>query len=102
MGEVRDQIVFSCLPRCLTEHINMNILKYLKQGILTISLYIVLSVNTARATEVMVGSAKGKAGSEIQLPLSLDKIDNMAGVKIVLSYDQDILEFLKAEKTEKS
>jgi len=80
----------------------MNLWNYLTQLVLTITLFIILAVIPARATEVLVGSVKGKAGSEIQLPLSLDKTDNMAGVKIVLTYDPDLLEFLKAEKTEKS
>jgi hypothetical protein len=70
--------------------------------LLSITLFIFLAVIPARAAEVTVGSAKGKAGSEIQLPLSFDKTDNMAGVKIVLTYNQDMLEFLKAEKTESS
>lgn len=70
--------------------------------LLSITLFIFWAVIPARAAEVTVGSAKGKAGGEIQLPLSFDKTDNMAGVKIVLTYNQDMLEFLKAEKTESS
>lgn len=80
----------------------MNFCNSFKYVASTITLFIALAVIPARATEIAVGSAKGKAGSEVQLPLSIDKTDNMAGVKIVLTYDPEMLEFLKAEKTEKS
>jgi len=99
--EGRDRVLSFCLSR-LPEHINMNYWNSSKHFFLTAALFVVLTVMPARATEVVLGSARGKAGGEIQLPLSLDKTDNMAGVKIVLAYDPDMLEFLKADKTEKS
>jgi hypothetical protein len=85
-----------------TEHMNMYFLNYLKRVSVLIAWLIVLSAVPARATEVTLGYAKGKAGSEVQLPLLFDKIDNVAGIKIILTYDTEMLEFLKAEKTEKS
>lgn len=54
----------------------------------------------AWGAELNIPSAKGKAGQEIRIPLVLDQVGNLAGVKLVLHYDKDILTFKEGSKSE--
>jgi hypothetical protein len=49
--------------------------------------------------EINIPSLKGKAGQSIDVPVMIDKVDNLAGVKLVLAYDPKILQFKKGTKT---
>ncbi len=73
-------------------------------GIIILSLLfcLFLSIFQAEAdnaTELRVPSIKGKSGQSIVVPLIIDRIENLAGVKVVMKYDPDILMFKKGEKT---
>jgi len=57
---------------------------------------------TALAVEVFLTPAKAAAGKPVTVALMADKIDNLAGIKVVLTYDDALLGFEKAVKTEKS
>ena len=35
----------------------------------------------------------------VKLAVTVDKVDNLAGIKLSLAYDKEILKFVKAEKT---
>jgi hypothetical protein len=51
------------------------------------------------ATELYIPAVTGTAGQSIEIPIRIDHIDNLAGLKIVLKYDSDLLMFKKASKT---
>jgi len=55
---------------------------------------------SAWGVELQIPPLKGKAGQEIQVPLVLDQIGNLAGVKLVLHYDKEILTFKEGVKTQ--
>lgn len=54
------------------------------------------------AAELFLPASKGAAGKEVVIPLMVDQIDNLAGIKVVLTYDEQRLGFVKAVKTEKT
>jgi hypothetical protein len=51
------------------------------------------------ATELQVPAIKAKPGQEIAVPLVIDQIANLAGVKIILNYDKEILTFKEGNKS---
>ena len=51
------------------------------------------------ATELQIPPLKAKAGQEIRVPLLLDQIGNLAGVKLVLHYDKELLTFKEGNKS---
>ena len=58
-----------------------------------------LAVSNAFGAELHVPAIAGKQGTVVKLAVTVDKIDNLAGIKLALSYDQAVLKFVKAEKT---
>jgi hypothetical protein len=59
----------------------------------------VLAASTAWGTELQIPPLKAKAGQEVRIPLVLDQIGNLAGVKLVLQYDREILTFREGNKS---
>ena len=57
------------------------------------------TVFTAFGAELNVPMIAGTHGEEVSFPVTVDRVDNLAGIKLVLDYDRDILKFIKAEKT---
>jgi len=55
--------------------------------------------NAAYATEISIPAQKAKAGQTITVPIMIDQVDNLAGVKLVITYDKQVLTFKKAAKT---
>jgi len=62
----------------------------------------VVRVSTVMGTELYVPALKGKSGQNIDIPIMIDKVDNLAGVKLVLQYDPKVLTYKKAAKTEQT
>ncbi len=56
----------------------------------------------ARGTELSVPTLDVSAGKPFDIPLMVDKVEKLAGVKIVLHYDKTYLSFAKAAKTKKT
>lgn len=54
----------------------------------------------AYATEMIIGSANAAPGQEFSVNATLEPGTRVAGIKMVLGYDADILMFVKAEKLE--
>jgi hypothetical protein len=50
-------------------------------------------------TELYIPAVTTRAGQSIEIPIRIDHIDNLAGVKIVMKYDPNLLIFRKASKT---
>jgi len=57
---------------------------------------------SAEAVEIRIPPLSAKAGQTIEVPITLDDIDNLAGVKLVLTYDPDILIYKNGMKTKET
>ncbi len=66
---------------------------------LAMALCVLAMVSAATAAEISIPPVKARPGDVITFPVMLDRVDNLAGVKLVMTYDPDILTFSKAEKT---
>lgn len=53
----------------------------------------------AGAAEIAVGNAGGSAGERVNVPVTARGVENLAGVKLVMTYDADKLAFEQADKT---
>jgi len=56
----------------------------------------------AGAVELFLPQAKVKRGDTFTVPIMIDQIDNLAGVKLILSYDPATLLFRDGRKTPQS
>jgi len=56
----------------------------------------------ALCVEISIPGISGQPGHEIQVPIQIDTVDNLAGVKIVMKYEKTILRFKEAVKTRKT
>ncbi len=54
---------------------------------------ITFQVATSVGTELSIPEIKGKAGQTINIPLMIDTVDNLAGVKIVMQYNKKLLTY---------
>jgi len=63
-------------------------------------LFIAVSGATGHATELSIPAIQGKRGDQIDVPLVIDQIDNLAGIKVVIKYKPDMLIYRKGAKTE--
>ncbi len=48
---------------------------------------------------VYVPEVEGTSGESVDIPIMIDQVDNLAGVKLVMEYDSKILFFQKGAKT---
>lgn len=53
----------------------------------------------AFGVELSVPPFEAKPGEAIEVPLRIDAVDNLAGIKLVMTYDTSVLTFRKAKKT---
>ncbi|MBW2030586.1 MAG: hypothetical protein JRJ31_16105 [Deltaproteobacteria bacterium] len=53
----------------------------------------------AWGTEVYVPVMEGRAGSEIVVPIMIDEVENLAGIRLVLHYDASFLRFVEGTRT---
>lgn len=74
--------------------------KIIRCGVLGIlgALLIALS-SRCLAAELFIPKTKARTGQQIQLPVMVDHLDNLAGIKLVITYDPNILTYKNAEKT---
>lgn len=56
----------------------------------------------ASATELYIPALKAKSGESIDIPIMIDRVDNLAGLKLVIKYDSKILTFKKGMTTKHS
>jgi hypothetical protein len=54
----------------------------------------------ARGTEIRIPDVKGKSGQDIRVPLVIDQTANLAGVKLVLLYDKELLTFKEGARAQ--
>ena len=83
-------------------HLRMAIFRrFPKKGfvILVALVLLNLAVSIAFGAELHVPAVTGKQGTVVKLAVTVDKVDNLAGIKLSMAYDQAVLKFVKAEKT---
>jgi len=56
-------------------------------------------ISTASECELFIPPLEGKPGQSIVIPVMINRVDNLAGVKLVLSYDHKLLLFRKGSNT---
>ena len=56
-------------------------------------------ISPALGTELYIPPMEGKPGQSIEVPVMIDQVDNLAGVKLVMKYDADLLTYKKGSKT---
>ena len=59
----------------------------------------VLSAVPTYATELSIPEIQAKAGQTIDVPLMIDAVDNLAGIKIVIQYDKKFLTYKNGVRT---
>ena len=67
--------------------------------LLPFTLILAFLASSVWSTEIYIPSLKGKSGESIDVPIMLDEVDNLAGAKLVLTYDPEILAFKGGAKT---
>jgi len=60
------------------------------------------SSRTAAAAEVRIPPLKAAPGQQVQVPIVVDHIDNLAGLKIVLEYDKTHLTYQSTAKAKEA
>jgi hypothetical protein len=58
--------------------------------------------STLWAAEIRIPPLSAKPGEALQVPVMVDGIDNLAGVKLVLKYEPDILVYRQGTKTKET
>lgn len=65
--------------------------------------FLVLSIvwtSVSCATELSIPGIKTQAGKLIEVAVNIDQVDNLAGIKLVMKYDPEILLYKSGKKTE--
>jgi len=62
----------------------------------------ILWVSPVFATKIYIPAIKGDPGQSVEVPVMIDHVDNLAGVKLVMEYDCKILIFKNGSKTKES
>jgi hypothetical protein len=57
---------------------------------------------TAQATEIFIPRKEATPGQQVEIPVMVDQVENLAGIKLLITYDSEILVFEKAEKTKET
>ena len=58
-----------------------------------------MSAATVFGAELNVPVVAGTQGEVVKLPVTVDKVEKLAGIKLAMVYDLNVLKFQKAEKT---
>jgi hypothetical protein len=75
--------------------------KFLLALLLSLTIVFLWNAN-AFATEIRIPALTAQAGETVQIPIKIDEIDNLAGVKIVMTYDPKILSFQEGVKSQET
>ncbi|KPA16019.1 cellulosome anchoring protein [Candidatus Magnetomorum sp. HK-1] len=66
----------------------------------TILLLLLCLVINAYTAEIYIPKITALSGTEVKIPLLVDRINNLAGIKISINYDHNLLKFNKVIKSE--
>ena len=59
-------------------------------------------ISLALGAELSIPPLNGKSGQPIDIPIMIDLAEDLAGVKLVMTYDPEILTFKKGSKTKQT
>jgi len=76
----------------------MNLISVMR--VLFIMTVFFLSTAWVFGAELYIPEIAAKSGQTIDISLKIDKVQDLAGIKIVLKYDSGLFTFIGAEKTE--
>ena len=62
----------------------------------------VFSASVVSAARVILPGQTARAGQVITIPVMIDQVDNLAGIKLVMKYNAELLNFRAAAKTQKT
>jgi len=74
-------------------------MKRLTSIIVTLGIIFISIISEAFALEVFIPSTKVIPGQSIDIPVMIDQIDNLAGIQINMTYDQNVLTYVNAFKS---
>jgi hypothetical protein len=77
----------------------MKMTRRIAIGIVSSALLLV-GATAAFAAEIQIPAREGTPGDTVEVPVMIDETDNLAGIKLVMTYDAGTLLFKKAEKTQ--
>ena len=69
-------------------------------GLLSLCASLSLASNVV-AVELQFPSIRARPGETIDIPLMVDQVDNLAGIKVVINYDTKILSYVESVKNQK-
>jgi hypothetical protein len=61
-----------------------------------------LFASAAWATEVYFPALKGKPGKTVEIPVMIDQVSGLAGVKLIIHYDAGVLIYRAGNKTQQT
>ena len=61
--------------------------------------FIICGAFPAWGTELQIPAMKGRSGHDIQIPIIIDQVGNLAGVKLILNYDKELLTFKEGNRS---
>jgi cohesin domain-containing protein len=68
-------------------------------GLVTLS-FLLIAALPAFGTELIIPELTAEPGNTLTIPIRIDSVDNLAGIKLVIRYDKNLLTYKKADKTE--
>lgn len=80
----------------------MNRMSFKLLLMLATAVLVLTAGGAAFGTELYIPEMKAKPGETIEVPVMLDRADNLAGIKMVMKYDTKLLTFKKASKTKET
>ncbi len=86
----------------MTKEVNEMKRISVKLGLIIFVTATLFSTSGAWGTELSIPAVKAKSGQSVDVPVMIDLVDNLAGVKLVMKYDTEILTFKKADKTKQT
>ena len=60
------------------------------------------AATSATGAEISIPALDAKPGGTLVVPVMIDKVDNLAGIKLAITYDKDLLTFKKADKSKQT
>jgi hypothetical protein len=68
--------------------------------VLAVSFLFLAAASIASAVEIRIPAETAGPGEAVAIPVLVDRVDNLAGLKLVIQYDKGVLVFDKLVKTE--
>lgn len=65
-------------------------------------LWAVSGARDAWAVEIYTPELKGTSGRTVTVPMMVDEVENLAGIKLVIRYDKDLLTYKTGTRTKES